>query len=94
MRRALLFTPPALLAVVFALEPLTIVLRGGSDLPAWSHWWCSPATLRAAVHGARGSGLGGLGATALTALELHWPHFLPILLGLATLVYLRRTSRG
>jgi hypothetical protein len=92
VRRAVIFTTLALAALVFALEPLTIIFHGGSGVPGWSHWWCSPATLRAAVHSAR-DGSGGFGATALTALELHWPHFLPILLGAATLVYLRRTAQ-
>jgi hypothetical protein len=30
--------------------------------------------------------------SALAALEVHWPHFLPILPGLATLVYLWRAN--
>jgi hypothetical protein len=32
------------------------------------------------------------GPTALAALEVHWPHFLPILPGLATLGYLWRAN--
>lgn len=60
-------------------------VRHGSSAPDWSHWWCSPDAR--AVHGA-----GGAGSSLLAALEVHWPHFLPILLGLATLVYLWRAD--
>ncbi len=76
-------------ATVVMLEPLVTIAAGG-NAPAWSHWLCSPAALRSAVHTVSGSK--GLGSTLLTALELHWPHFLPILLGLATLVYLWRAN--
>jgi hypothetical protein len=74
----------ALAAAVVALEPLATALLPNSA-PGFSHWLCSPATLRAAVHAV---GSGGLGA-----LEVHWPHFLPILIGLGTLVYLCRADR-
>ncbi len=81
----------AFAAVVVALEPLVTIAQGG-HAPSWSHWWCSPAALRSAVHTAGGSRLGATLLTLLTALEVHWPHFLPILLGLATLVYLWRAN--
>jgi hypothetical protein len=74
-------------ATAVALEPLLTIAQG-SHTPAWAHWLCSPA-LRSAVHTVGGR---GLGTTLLTALEVHWPHFLPILLGLATLVYLYRAN--
>jgi hypothetical protein len=67
----------------------------GSRAPAWSHWWCSPSASRSAAHAAAGTGAGGLGATLLSPLGTllpHWPHLLPILLALATLVYLWRAS--
>jgi hypothetical protein len=65
----------------------------GSRAPAWSHWWCSPSSLRSAPHGGAGAGgvTEGVAATLLTpmkALLPHWPHLLPILLALTTLVYL------
>ena len=64
---------------------------GSSHTVAWSHWWCSPAAHAAAS----GSTAGGLGARLLLSartLAVHWPHFLPLVLGLATLVYLKRAN--
>ncbi len=78
----------ALAAATTAMVPLVTLIEGGGA-PGWSHWLCSPAALRSAVHAVRGS---GVGTTALTALEVHWPHFLPILVGLGTLVYLWRAN--
>ncbi len=78
----------ALLATAVALSSLLTITAGGSA-PGWSHWWCSPAALRSAAHNV---GSSRLGAGVITALELHWPHFLPALLGLATLVYLWRAN--
>jgi hypothetical protein len=78
----------ALAATAVALAPL-LTIAAGSDAPGWAHWLCSPAALRSAAHTV---GHSGLGSTLLTALEVHWPHFLPILLGLATLVYLYRAN--
>jgi hypothetical protein len=49
----------------------------------WSHWWCSASA-------AHGGTVHHLSAGLLLA---HWPHFLPILLALATLVYLHRANR-
>ncbi|HVA20151.1 MAG TPA: hypothetical protein VMU55_08245 [Solirubrobacteraceae bacterium] len=49
----------------------------------WSHWWCSPS-------GAHGGTVHHLSAGLLLA---HWPHFLPVVLALATLVYLHRANR-
>src|SRR5580693_4944362 len=76
-------------ATAVVLESVVSVAQG-SHAPGWLHWWCSPAALRSAAHTAGGGG--GLAATLLTLLEVHWPHFLPILLGLATLVYLWRAD--
>jgi hypothetical protein len=57
--------------------------------PSFTHWWCSPGTLRSVVHG---GGRGRPGSILLTALEVHWPHLLPLLSGVATLAYLRRAN--
>jgi len=78
----------ALAATAVALAPL-LTIAAGSGAPGWAHWLCSPAALRSAAHTV---GHSGLGPALLTALEVHWPHFLPILLGLATLVYLYRAN--
>jgi len=67
----------------------------GSRAPAWSHWWCSPPASRSTAHSGAGTSAGGLGAKLLRPLEAllpHWPHLLPILLALATLVYLWRAN--
>jgi hypothetical protein len=84
-------------AVSFALTLLatgvalwsSVTIVAGSQTSGWSHWLCSPAALRSAAHAVSSS---GLGAGVLTALELHWAHFLPVLAGLATLVYLWRAD--
>jgi len=78
----------ATVATTAALVSLATLVEGGGA-PAWAHWWCSPAALRSAVHAVRGS---GVPTTLLTALEVHWPHFLPILVGLGTVVYLWRAN--
>jgi hypothetical protein len=83
----LAFVAATVAASVALVSVVTLIEGGGA--PGWSHWLCSPAALRSAVHAVRGS---GLGATLLTALEVHWPHFLPILAGLGTLVYLWRAN--
>lgn len=77
-----LLAVPAFAALLVA--SLATVRHGGSAT-TWSHWWCAPGAR--AVHGA-----GGSGGSLLRALEVHWPHFLPILLGLVTLVYLWRAN--
>lgn len=78
----------ATVAATAALVPVVALVEGGGA-PGWSHWWCSPAALRSAVHTVRGN---GLSTTLLTALEVHWPHFLPIVVGVGTLVYLWRAN--
>jgi hypothetical protein len=75
-------------ATIVVLESV-VTIAWSSSAPGWSHWLCSPTVLRSAVHTVGGS---GFGATLLTALKVHWPHFLPILVGLATLVYLWRAN--
>lgn len=73
--------------VVALLSMVTLVVGQGSH--GWVHWLCSPGLLRSAAHSVRAS---GVAAKALTALEIHWPHFLPALIALATLVYLSRAN--
>lgn|GEM_PF-5998751 len=85
----------ALVALAVGLEPL-LVRSLGSRAPGWSHWWCSAASASRSAGGAShavGSGaLGGALHTTLAVLAVHWPHFLPILLALGTLVYLWRAN--
>lgn len=75
----------ALLSLAISLLPIVALLLGTGTGAGWIHRWCSP--------GALGAAGGGLGHEVLRALEVHWPHFLPGLLGLGTLVYLRRADR-
>jgi hypothetical protein len=80
----------ALVALAATLDWMLLVARGPSS-PAWAHWWCSPSALHATPRVAGG----GLAATLLDSLRTiapHWPHILPILLALVTLVYLRRAD--
>jgi len=79
------------LSIVAAAVALACIatLAIGQGAHGWVHWLCSPGVLGSAAHSVRAS---GIGAKALTALEIHWPHFLPALLALATLVYLSRAN--
>jgi hypothetical protein len=84
----------ALVALVVGLEPL-LVRSLGRSAPGWSHLWCSAASSASGTHHATGSGaLGGALHTTLALLAVHWPHFLPILLALGTLVYLWRANEA
>jgi len=83
----------AVLAVV-GIGEWSVLLAHASQTPAWVHWFCSPSTLHpSALH--VGPGLGGLLTRVLSILKVvlpHWPHILPILLALWTLVYLWRAN--
>lgn len=83
----------AVLAVV-AIGEWSVLLAHASQTPTWVHWLCSPSVLhRSVLH--VGPGLGGLLTRVLDALSVllpHWPHILPILLALWTLVYLWRAN--
>jgi hypothetical protein len=69
---------------------LLLLAARGSQAPAWAHLWCSPSAL--SHHGGgSGTGLAALLGYA-KALIPHWPHILPILVALATLVYLKRAN--
>ncbi len=97
----------AMAALVVGLEPL-LVSRLGSRAPEWSHWLCSAHPAASGSHAAGGwlsgggwlgggwlSGGGWLGGalhTTLAVLAVHWPHFLPIVLALGTLLYLWRAD--
>jgi hypothetical protein len=83
----------AVLAVVGIGEWL-VLLAHASQTPTWVHWLCSPSALhRSVLH--VGPGLSGLltrvSNAALTLLP-HWPHILPILVGLWALAYLWRAN--
>jgi hypothetical protein len=83
----------ALLAVV-GIGEWSLLLAHASQAPTWVHWLCSPSALHRSVLHA-GSGLSGLLTRVLNvALTLlpHWPHILPILVALWTLVYLWRAN--
>jgi hypothetical protein len=84
LRRPAVSFALALAAAIVTLAPIVTLLLG-VNTPGWSHWLCSPATLRSAAHAVGGGGL--------RVLEVHWPHLLPIVVGLGTLVYLWRADR-
>ena len=82
----------AVAALAVGLEPL-LVRSLGPSAPSWSHWFCSASSASAASHTAvQAGGPGGALHTTLAVLAVHWPHFLPILLALGTLVYLWRAD--
>jgi integral membrane sensor domain MASE1 len=89
-RRALLSLALALVALGASADLVLLTARG-AGAPSWAHWWCSASALR--QHGGQSSG--GITATllgSLRAIAPHWPHILPIVVALATLVYLRRAN--
>ena len=90
-RTTLVVLALTLAALAFALEGVLLAASGASA-PAWAHWWCSPTALHAASTSARAGGLITTLLSAVRPLLPHWPHFLPLLLALATLVYLRRAN--
>jgi hypothetical protein len=92
-RRPVFNSVLALATLIVGLEPL-LVRSLGSSAPGWSHWLCSAHSAASGSHAAGGAGgfLGGALHTTLAVLAVHWPHFLPIVLALGTLVYLWRAD--
>ena len=83
----------AVLAVV-GIGEWSVLLAHASQAPTWVHWLCSSSALHQSVLHA-GPGLSGLSTRVLGTVEIlltHWPHILPILLALWTLVYLWRAN--
>ena len=92
-RRTLLF-PAVALAGLLAVGDLLILTARGARAPAWAHLWCSPSSLHSASrHGEQAAGgfLAALPGFLRTILP-HWPHILPVVIALATLVYLWRAN--
>jgi hypothetical protein len=83
----------AVLAIV-GIGEWSVLLAHASQTPTWVHWLCSPSALRPSVLHV-GPGLSGLLTRVLGTLEVllpHWPHILPILVALWTLLYLWRAN--
>jgi hypothetical protein len=83
----------AVLAVI-GIGEWSVLLAHASQPPTWVHWLCSPLALHSSVLHVE-PGLGGLFARVLNTLAVllaHWPHILPILVALWTLVYLWRAN--
>lgn len=83
----------AVLAVA-GIGEWSVLLAHASQTPTWVHWLCSPSALRPSVLHV-GQGLSGLLVRVLNVLRVllpHWPHILPILVALWTLVYLWRAN--
>jgi hypothetical protein len=76
-------------AIAFVLVPLVGVALGAGGSGSWQHLWCSPGALTSAAHAV---GRSGFAHALLAAVEIHWPHFLPIVVGLFTLRYLWRAD--
>jgi hypothetical protein len=89
-------TPAYLVIAVAALAVLLealVVTALGTRAPAWSHWICSPSTAHSSRHVVLGGGAAGtVFGTSLRVLAVHWPHLVPIPVGLVALVYLRRAN--
>jgi len=82
-------TTLALAAAAVATSGAQLLLGGGTQAPAWSHWWCSVSGLHASSSGTTHGG--GLVAFAAGLLP-HWPHLLPLAIAPVTLVYLHRAN--
>jgi hypothetical protein len=103
LNRTTAYCTLALAALVVGLEPL-LVQSLGSSAPGWSHWLCSAHSAASGSHAGGGSLLSGGGLlsdsgwlggalhTTFAVLAVHWPHFLPIVLALGTLIYLWRAD--
>ncbi len=90
MRRKVLVAVASVFIAVGAIGDVLLLAARGSQAPAWAHLWCSPSVL--SHHGGgSGTGLAALLGYAKT-LSPHWPHILPMLAALATLVYLKRAN--
>jgi hypothetical protein len=92
-RKALLSLLLVLVALLEASDWLLLNARG-SHAPAWAHWWCS-ATGSSPLAGHASHPPTSLFAHltgALSVLLPHWPHVVPIVVALATLVYLHRAN--
>lgn len=91
-RRARTLSMVALVAMLsLILESVAVVLLG-AEAPSWSHWLCSPSSIHSARHAILSGGLGKALSTSLALLVVHWPHLLPIPLGVGTLIYLHRAN--
>jgi hypothetical protein len=91
--RALLSLSLLLVALLAAGDWLLVTARG-SQAPTWAHWWCSASGSSLSARHGSGTSTGLLARLldSLVALLPHWPHILPIVAALATLVYLRRAN--
>jgi hypothetical protein len=76
-------------ALVLVLAPLVGAAFGAGGSGSWIHQFCSPAALDSAAHTV---GRSGLARGIATALAVHWPHFLPLVVGLAAVRYLWRAD--
>jgi hypothetical protein len=81
----------AVAALALVLESVAVILLGASA-PAWSHWLCSPSSIHSARHALLSGGLGNTLKVSLQLLAVHWPHLLPIPLGVTMLIYLHRAN--
>lgn len=89
-RRGLVSLSLAFVAVGAAGDLVLLTARGARS-PGLAHWWCSASALH--QHGGGTSpGLTGALLGPLGAVAPHWPHILPIVVALATLLYLRRAD--
>ena len=73
------------------LESAAVILLG-ANTPSWAHWLCSASAIHSARHAVLSGGVGTALRTSLKLLAVHWPHLVPIPLGIATLVYLHRAN--
>jgi hypothetical protein len=93
-RRSALFSLSLLLLALLAAGDWLLVTSRGSQAPRWAHWWCSASgSSLSARHGSEPSpSLLARLFDSLAALLPHWPHILPIVAALATLLYLWRAN--
>lgn len=93
-RHKALLSLSLLLVALLALGDWLLVTATGSRTPTWAHWWCSASGSSLSARHGSGTSTSLLATLfdSLAALLPHWPHILPIVAALATLVYLRRAN--
>lgn len=80
------------LAVVALVGQSVLAIVLAAHAPSWVNWVCSHSTAHSIQHLLPQGKLGAAFKTSQRALEIHWPHLIPIPAGIATLIHLRRAN--
>jgi hypothetical protein len=93
LKRRTLASLSVTLAALVAAGDLLLLTARGARAPAWAHWWCSASGLHpASRHGGQAHSLVATLLGCLGTVLPHWPHILPLVVAVTTLVYLWRAN--